>query len=204
MWQTYLYIAICKVLFIPVERQLLWLTIFDSLVPAGFPSPAEDHLGVKLNLNQMLPPHPASTYLVRVMGNSMTGVESCIQDGSLLAVDCQLEAHPDDVVIVVIEGQFTVKRLIKRGPEAWFLVPDNPNLPEMQITEPDLFTVLGVVTHVLTETRRTLLVLLATTFKELAAPVREFWGELLKLGEEMGLVSKEGSLAKDRRKGWAP
>ncbi|GAB3294335.1 LexA family protein [Hymenobacter tenuis] len=72
------------------------------MVPAGFPSPAEDHRGVKLDLNRMLLPHPDSTYLVRVMGNSMTGGESGIQDGSLLAVDCQLKARPDDVVIAVI------------------------------------------------------------------------------------------------------
>ncbi|WP_260625746.1 LexA family protein [Hymenobacter sediminicola] len=132
----------------------MWLLLFDSLVPAGFPSPAEDHRGVKLDLNRLLLPHPDSTYLVRVMGDSMTGGESGIRDGALLAVDCQLEAQPDDVVVAMLEGGFTVKRLVKRGPEAWFLVPDNPCYPEVRITEPDLFTVWGVVTHVVTETRR--------------------------------------------------
>ncbi|UOQ77398.1 translesion error-prone DNA polymerase V autoproteolytic subunit [Hymenobacter sp. 5516J-16] len=124
------------------------------MVPAGFPSPAEDHRGEKLDLNRLLLPHPDSTYLVRVMGDSMTGGESGIRDGALLAVDCQLRALSGDVVIAVVEGQFTVKRLVKRAGEAWFLVPDNPNYPERAITEPDLFDVWGVVTHVVTEIRR--------------------------------------------------
>ncbi|RPD44648.1 translesion error-prone DNA polymerase V autoproteolytic subunit [Hymenobacter sediminis] len=144
----------CEVLFVPVIRRPLWLTFFDSRVSAGFPSPAEDHRGEKLDLNKLLLPHPDSTYLVRVMGDSMTGGESGIRDGALLAVDCQLQAQPDDVVIAVVEGQFTVKRLVKRKGDAWFLVPDNPTYPEIPINEPDLFDVWGVVTHVLTETRR--------------------------------------------------
>ncbi|UOQ81726.1 LexA family protein [Hymenobacter sp. 5414T-23] len=124
------------------------------MVPAGFPSPAEDHRGIKLDLNRLLLPHPDSTYLVRVMGDSMTGGDSGIRDGALLAVDCSLKPQSDDVVIAVLEGEFTVKRLIQRGPSAWFLVPDNPCYPETSITQPDLFDVWGVVTHVVTETRR--------------------------------------------------
>lgn len=144
----------CQVVFVPVARKPVWLTFFETRVPAGFPSPAEDHRGIKLDLNKLLLPHPASTYLVRVMGDSMTGGESGIRDGALLAVDCQLEAQPDDVVIAVVEGQFTVKRLVKRRGDNWFLVPDNPSYPELPIDEPDLFDVWGVVTHVVTETRR--------------------------------------------------
>ncbi|MCA8830472.1 translesion error-prone DNA polymerase V autoproteolytic subunit [Hymenobacter pini] len=144
----------CEVLFVPVVREPIWLTFFDSCVPAGFPSPAEDHRGMKLDLNKLLLPNPDSSYLVRVMGDSMTGGESGIRDGALLAVDCQLRADHNDVVIAVVEGQFTVKRLVKRAGDRWFLVPDNPCFPELAIDEPDLFSVWGVVTHVVTETRR--------------------------------------------------
>jgi DNA polymerase V len=144
----------CQVTILSVSRKPLWLRFFDTQVPAGFPSPAEDHRGVKLDLNRLLLPHPDASYLVRVMGDSMTGGESGIRDGALLAVDCHLEPQPGDVVIAVLEGQFTVKRLEKRGPESWWLVPDNPSYPARQIQEPDMFDVWGVVTHVLTETRR--------------------------------------------------
>ncbi|AII53653.1 hypothetical protein N008_16940 [Hymenobacter sp. APR13] len=109
---------------------------------------------MKLDLNRLLLPHPDASYLVRVMGDSMTGGESGIRDGALLAVDCLLEPRPDDVVIAAIEGEFTVKRLVKRRSGAWFLVPDNPSFPEMAIDTPDMFDVWGVVTHVVTETRR--------------------------------------------------
>jgi DNA polymerase V len=144
----------CEVVVLSVSRKPLWLLFFETLVPAGFPSPADDHRGIKLDLNRLLLPHADSCFLVRVMGNSMTGGESGIRDGALLAVDCHLRAQPDDVVIAVVEGEFTVKRLVKRGPDAWFLVPDNPTYPEVPITQPDLFDVWGVVTHVVTETRR--------------------------------------------------
>lgn len=144
----------CQLVLLPIIRKPVWLLFFDSRVPAGFPSPADDHRGVKLDLNRLLLPHPDSTYLVRVMGDSMTGGDSGIRDGALLAVDCHLQYQPDDVVIAVVEGEFTVKRLVKRGPDSWWLVPDNPAYPERQITEPDSFDVWGVVTHVVTETRR--------------------------------------------------
>lgn len=84
----------------------------------------------------------------------MTGGDSGIRNGALLAVDCSLKPESNDVVIAVVEGEFTVKRLVQRAPEAWFLVPDNPCYPEIKIPEPDLFDVWGVVTHVVTETRR--------------------------------------------------
>jgi DNA polymerase V len=143
-----------EVVVLPVARKPLWLLFFNTLVPAGFPSPAEDHRGIKVDLNRLLLPHPDSSYLVRVMGDSMTGGDSGIRDGALLAVDCSLKPQSDDVVIAVVEGDFTVKRLVQRGPEIWFLVPDNPCYPEIAITQPDLFDVWGVVTHVVTETRR--------------------------------------------------
>ncbi|WP_240737447.1 translesion error-prone DNA polymerase V autoproteolytic subunit [Hymenobacter metallicola] len=132
----------------------MWFRFFDSMVPAGFPSPADDHQALRLDLNRLLLPHPDSSYLVRVMGESMSGGESGIRDGALLAVDCHLQAQHDDVVIAVVEGGFTVKRLLRRG-DTWFLVPDNPSYPEVRIGgEFDMIDVWGVVTHVVTETRR--------------------------------------------------
>jgi DNA polymerase V len=131
------------------------LPFFSSRIPAGFPSPAEDHVGVKLDLNKLLLPHPSATYLALVEGHSMTGGELGIRDGSLIAVDCRLTPQHDDVIIAVVEGQHTVKRLIQRGPDDWWLVPDNPMYPSVHIgQEPDLLDCWGVVTYVLTETRR--------------------------------------------------
>ncbi|MCB2380182.1 translesion error-prone DNA polymerase V autoproteolytic subunit [Hymenobacter sp. BT635] len=142
-----------RVVVVPVVRKPLLLPFFQSRVPAGFPSPAEDHLGAKLDLNALLLPHPHATYLVRVEGHSMTGGESGIRDGALLAVDCRLNPQHNDIIIAVVEGQYTVKRLLKRG-DIWWLVPDNPTFPSTPLTgEPDLYDCWGVVTHVVTEIR---------------------------------------------------
>jgi DNA polymerase V len=131
------------------------LPFFSSRIPAGFPSPAEDHRGIKLDLNKLLLPHPSATYLALVEGHSMTGGESGIRDGALLAVDCRLKPQHDDIIIAVVEGYHTVKRLIQRGPDDWWLVPDNPSYPSVRLgQEPDLYDCWGVVTYVLTETRR--------------------------------------------------
>ncbi|UOQ53028.1 translesion error-prone DNA polymerase V autoproteolytic subunit [Hymenobacter cellulosivorans] len=142
-----------RVVVLNVLRKPLLLPFFQSRVPAGFPSPAEDHMGVKLDLNALLLSHPHATYLVMVEGHSMTGGRSGIQDGALLAVDCRLKPRHDDIIIAVVEGQHTVKRLIQRGQD-WWLVPDNPLYPSIPLTgEPDLYDCWGVVTHVVTETR---------------------------------------------------
>ncbi|PJJ48393.1 LexA family protein [Hymenobacter chitinivorans] len=141
-----------RAILLNIARKPLLLPFFESGVRAGFPSPAEDHVGVKLDLNALLLPHPSATYLVQVEGHSMTGGESGIRDGALLAVDCRLTPRHDDIIIAVIEGQHMVKRLLQRG-ATWWLVPDNPLFPAMQVPEPDLFDCWGVVTYVLTETR---------------------------------------------------
>ncbi|MCB2410438.1 translesion error-prone DNA polymerase V autoproteolytic subunit [Hymenobacter lucidus] len=141
-----------RVVVLNVLRKPL-LPFFQSRVPGGFPSPAEDHVGAKLDLNALLLPHPHATYLVKVEGHSMTGGDSGIRDGALLAVDCRLTPQHNDVIIAVVEGQHTVKRLLKRQ-DTWWLVPDNPTFPSIPLTgEPDLYDCWGVVTYVLTETR---------------------------------------------------
>jgi DNA polymerase V len=107
-----------------------------------------------LDLNALLLSHPQATYLVQVSGHSMTGGESGIRDGALLAVDCRLKPQPNDIIIAVVEGQYTVKRLVQRADSSWWLVPDNPSYPSLPLNgDPDLYDCWGVVTHVLTETR---------------------------------------------------
>lgn len=135
-------------------RAPLWLPLFESVVPAGFPSPANDHIPVELDLNGLLLPHPDATYLIRCFGDSMTGGEDGIKSGSLLAVDCTLTPRPNDVVIASVDGSdYTLKRLVQRPNKSWWLTPDNPCFPPIAIDSPDLFTVWGVVTHVVNETR---------------------------------------------------
>ncbi|WP_139926301.1 LexA family transcriptional regulator [Hymenobacter sp. DG01] len=124
------------------------LPLFSCAVPAGFPSPASDEIEEMFDLNRLLLRHPDATYLVRVMGESMAGAE--IHEGDLLAVDKQMEADHNHIVVAVIDGECTVKRLwCEDG--AWWLKPENPAFKPWQIHDAGDVQIWGVVTHVLHE-----------------------------------------------------
>ncbi|RMF64196.1 MAG: LexA family transcriptional regulator [Bacteroidetes bacterium] len=126
------------------------LPLYLSLVHAGFPSPADDHLDRKLDLNEHLIPHPAATFFVRVQGRSMFPT---LQHGDLLVVDRSLEPRSRDVVLVVYEGELTVKRLLG-APGRWRLVSDREGYPEI-VPGPDTpVERWGVVTHAIRSLRR--------------------------------------------------
>jgi DNA polymerase V len=131
------------------ESEKIERPLFLSQVPAGFPSPAEDYQDKKLDLNGLLVKRPSSTFFVRVSGPSMTGAG--IFDGDLLVVDRSLPATDNKIVIAVVNGEFTVKRLRKRG-ERIFLVPENPAFKETEIITGMEFTVWGVVMYCIHKT----------------------------------------------------
>ncbi|MFO0389962.1 MAG: LexA family protein [Alphaproteobacteria bacterium] len=124
-----------------VERPL-----FLSKVPAGFPSPADDYLEGKLDLNEHLIKQKAATFFVRVTGDSMLGAG--IHDGDLLIVDRSLEAQDKSVVVAVVNGEFTVKRIKKENGRVW-LMPENKNYQPMEMLEGSELEVWGVVTNVI-------------------------------------------------------
>jgi len=117
-----------------------------SGVAAGFPSPADDFIEDKLDLNEKLIKHPAATFFVRVAGHSM--IKAGIYSGDLLIVDRSLEAISGNIVVAVLNGDFTVKRFSKRG-KRLFLVPENSNYNPIEITDESNFQVWGVVTNVI-------------------------------------------------------
>lgn len=119
--------------------------LLASDVPAGFPSPAQDYIEDRLDLNEYLIKHPAATYFVRVDGYSM--IEAGIFPDDILIVDRALDAVNRKVIIAVLNGELTVKRLIiKNG--IYFLKPENPEFDTLEITPEDQFSVWGVVTFV--------------------------------------------------------
>ena len=93
----------------PIVNRLCRLPLIAGRAPAGFPSPAADHYDRRLDLNEHLVLHPEATFFLRVKGNSMIGAG--IHDGDLLVVDRSLEANHGRVVIAVLDGELTVKRL---------------------------------------------------------------------------------------------
>jgi DNA polymerase V len=122
------------------------LPIYLASVQAGFPSPADDYLDKTLDLNEHLIAHPAATFFVKVTGDSMRNAG--IFSGDILVVDRSLEASDNKIVIAIVGGEFTVKRLkISHGRIS--LVPENPAYPILEMKEGTDFQVWGVVTYVI-------------------------------------------------------
>ncbi len=115
-------------------------------IPAGFPSPAQDYMEEDINLQDMLIPKPLSTFLIRVKGDSM--VNASIPDGALLVVDRSLKAVNGKIIVAVLNGEFTVKRLVKT-PRTWVLHAENPLYKPILLTEEMDFAVWGVVTRII-------------------------------------------------------
>jgi DNA polymerase V len=120
--------------------------LFDAAVPAGFPSPAADYEQDKLDLNKHLVNNPAATFFVKVAGDSMMGAG--IHHGDLLVVDRSIEPRDKNVVIAVLNGELTVKRIRIRNRKIT-LEPENHNYPTQEITPDTAFEVWGVVTGVI-------------------------------------------------------
>ena len=122
------------------------LPIFLGRLPAGFPSPADDYLEGKLDLNRHLIKHPAATFFVRVTGDSMIGAG--IHSGDLLVVDRSLEPADKNVVVAVLDGELTVKRLFKQN-GILRLLPENLNYQPIEIAPQQTIEIWGVVTSVI-------------------------------------------------------
>lgn len=117
--------------------------LFSHKVAAGFPSPADDYIEGRLSLDEHLIQHKEATFFVRAKGNSMVGAG--IFDGDLLVVDKSLTPTSGDIVIAIVDGDLTVKRLIKRGSKV-ILKPENARFKEIEFKDGQELQVWGVVT----------------------------------------------------------
>ena len=120
--------------------------VYVAKVSAGFPSPADDYQEGSLDLNKYLIRNPAATFFVRVTGNSM--INAGIHDGDMLVVDRSLEPASRSVVIAAIDGELTVKRLMKYK-DKLVLEPENEDYAPQEIHADMEFQIWGVVTNVI-------------------------------------------------------
>ena len=125
----------------PAERTPL----FGSKVVAGFPSAADDYIEARLDLNEYLVGHKEATFFLRVKGDSMIGAN--IHDGNLLIVDRAVEPKHGNIVVAVVNGELTVKRLYKRRGVVK-LQAANEAFPDTLIKPDNELAVWGVVRHV--------------------------------------------------------
>lgn len=118
--------------------------LFDNTVSAGFPAFVDEHIEANLDLNKYLIQRPASSFMVRVSGNSM--IDDGIFDGDILLVDRSVEVVDNKIVIAVIENELTVKRL-KYQNNIPLLVPGNKDYSIIELKDESL--IWGVVTAVI-------------------------------------------------------
>lgn len=120
-------------------------------VPAGFPSPAQDSFeDGRIDLNQVLIRDVTSTFLFRVTGESMEGVG--IYHGDEVLVDRSLTPRHGDVVVAILDGDFTIKTLQLHG-ETVVLHPENPAFPDVEVPALSELSVFGVVVYAIRHVR---------------------------------------------------
>lgn len=122
------------------------LPLYSCAVQAGFPSPADDYMESKLDLNKHLVKHPTATFFVKASGESM--IKAGIHPGDILVVDRSLEAKHGKIVIAALDGQLTVKRLHK-SKNGTYLMPENDAFKPIKLEEDNDLIIWGVVTTVL-------------------------------------------------------
>jgi DNA polymerase V len=120
----------------------MWLSAARVSVQAGFPSPADDHAVDRIELMSQLVRHPQATYYVRIAGDSMTGAG--ILNGSVVLVDRAIKPRHGHIVIAVVDGEFTCKRLHQRAGRLR-LRPENPTYPDIEPKEGQSVEIWGVV-----------------------------------------------------------
>ena len=133
-----------------LEGSSLEIPLYSCTVRAGFPSPADDYIECRLDLNNHLIKHPAATFFVRASGDSM--VNAGIFSGDMLIVDKSLEASHGKIVIAAIDGELTVKKLSCQDGKVQLLA-ENTAYPPIDITAEQALVIWGVVTHVIHETK---------------------------------------------------
>ena len=122
------------------------IPMFSDSVQAGFPSPAEDYMDMDLNLNDHLVQNPSATFCVKAIGESMK--DAGIQSGDIMIVDKSLQPKNRSIVLAVIDGEFTVKR-VNINNRQLYLMPENSDFSPIKITEEMDFKVWGVVTYII-------------------------------------------------------
>lgn len=120
------------------------IPLIGAHVSAGFPSPADDYIETRLDLNKELIFSQSSTFFARVRGDSMK--DAGIGEGDLLIIDRSMPYKSGSVVLCMIGGEYTVKRLVKRN-NKHYLFPENTGYAPVELKEDMDITIWGVVTY---------------------------------------------------------
>ncbi|TXI91316.1 MAG: translesion error-prone DNA polymerase V autoproteolytic subunit [Neisseriales bacterium] len=128
----------------------IYLPLAESKITAGFPTPVTEYNEERLDINDIVATNPHATFYVRVSGSSM--IDANIKDGDILVVDKSLEARHNDIVIAVVDGEFTVKTLYHKDGTIK-LMPANPEFPEIVLQNEQELNIWGVVSYTIHKNR---------------------------------------------------
>ena len=121
--------------------------IEDASVHAGFPLPVQDaYMSQPIDLNKELVKHPATTFIVRVAGDSM--INEGIDDGDMLIVDRDAFPTENNIAVCIVDNEFALKRIVQRNGKV-FLMPGNEKYQPIEVSNPEDLRVWGVVQWVL-------------------------------------------------------
>jgi len=111
------------------SRKFFERYLAEQAVQAGQPAPDAGAGLTPLLLDDMLVDTPSKTLLVTVRGESMSGAN--IFEGDVVIVERQSAALPGDIVVAVVDGELTIKRLLKDA-QGWLLHPENPAFADIR------------------------------------------------------------------------
>ena len=126
------------------DFKVLLIPLLSDSVSAGCPSPADDYIEENIDLNEYLIRNPFSTFFLRVKGDSM--INSGINNQDLIIVDKSLTPNPGDIVIAMIDGEFTVKRFSMKNNKL-YLKAENHNYPDLNLEDCNDINIWGVVIY---------------------------------------------------------
>ena len=132
--------------FQPEEAKNLGQWFMEQGISAGFPSPADDFKEIRISLDKELVKNCDATFYAKVSGDSM--INAGLSDGDLIIIDRSLNPEHNKIAVCFIDGDFTVKRIIKKGMNL-YLKPENENYKPIKIDEENELQIWGIVTYVI-------------------------------------------------------
>ena len=136
-----------KLIFLkPKKGDSLGQWLIEQGISAGFPSPADDFKEIRISLDRELVKNKESTFYARVSGNSMENAS--LSNGDLIIIDRSINPEENKIAVCFIDGEFTVKRIVKKGNKL-FLKPENNNYKEIEVRDENQLIIWGIVTYVI-------------------------------------------------------
>ena len=133
------------------DSSTLLIPLVTETISAGFPSPAEEYIELGIDLNKYLIKNPISTFFLRVSGNSMNNAG--IYNNDLLIIDRSINPNPGHIVVALLDGEFTLKRLIKKK-DNYYLKADKENYPAINLYDYIDIEIWGVAIYSIHELKK--------------------------------------------------